>query len=86
VFANLVVFFDRAGLPEIAATFCGTITNNPAAHLIAGFDAATDHLRNVLDTDTDTFDTCGRTGAAMTISEAAHYAHHHIQLARQHQP
>lgn len=42
---------------------------------------AIDHVRDVL--DADSFDDCVRTGAAMTISEAVHYAHH-IQLARLH--
>jgi hypothetical protein len=70
------------GAAEIAATFCGSTTNNSVANLYVGFAAAVDHLRNML--DTDTFDTCARTGAEMTTTEAVHYAHH-LQLARQHQ-
>ncbi len=84
VFVHLAMFFDRVGRPEIAATLCGTATHSPAANLILGFDAAVDQLRNTL--DTDTFDNCVGTGAAMTTTEAVHYARHHIQLTRQHQP
>jgi len=84
VFARLITFFDRIGQPEIAATLYGTTTNNTTANPVPGFDAAVDHARSML--DTDTFDTCVRTGAAMTITEAVHYAHHHIQLTRQPQP
>lgn len=83
-FAGLTGFFDRTGRPEIAATFYGTTTISPLANQNAALAAITDHLRNVL--DADTFDDCARTGAAMTTTEAVHYAHHHIQLARQHQP
>ena len=77
-FAQLVMFFDRTGRPEVAATLCGTAVN-PRTYL-PQFDGAVDHVRSVL--DTDTFDNCVRTGAAMTVTEAVHYAHHHIDLAR----
>lgn len=81
VFVSLTVLFDRARRPEIAATFYGTATHNPAASQYLGFTAAVEHLRKVL--DTETFDTCARTGAAMTLTEAVHYAHHHIDDTRQ---
>jgi predicted ATPase/class 3 adenylate cyclase len=76
VFPYLTTLFDRAGRPEIAATFYGITTDNPAATLADGFAATVDHLRNTL--DADTFDTCARTGATMTVTEAVRYAHHHI--------
>mgnify|MGYP003381864944 CR=1 FL=1 len=60
-----------------------TTTYHPAAQS-AGFAAGVDRARSML--DTDTFDHCVRTGAAMTITEAVHYAHHHIQGARLQQP
>lgn len=81
MFANLTVFFDQTRRPEIAATFYGTTTNYPAANLYLGFAAAVEHVRDIL--DTDTFDTCARTGATMTTAEAVHYAHHHIDDTRQ---
>jgi hypothetical protein len=80
--ARLVVFFDGAGRPEIAATLSGaTATKDPVADLVLGFAAAVGHLRETL--GADTFDTCVRAGAAMTIAEAVHYAHHHIDDTRQ---
>jgi predicted ATPase len=93
VFANLVVFFDRTGRPEIAATFCGTATLNRATNLSLDFDEVSnmwdgwaeytvvvDRVRGGL--DAETFDKCVRTGAAMTVTEAVHYARHHIDNAR----
>ncbi len=85
VFARLVTFFDQIGRAEVAATLYGTTTHNPNTNLIPGFDEAVDRARRMLDTP-DTFDECVRTGAAMTVTEAVHYAHHQIQLARQRQP
>jgi predicted ATPase len=82
VFASLVVFFDRTQQPQIAATLHGVTTLHPGYNRYPNNAAAVDHLRDVL--DADTFDTCARTGAAMTLTEAVHYAHHHLQLARQH--
>lgn len=84
VLANLTVFFDRTGQPEIAATFYGASTHNPVANQTNGFAAAIDHLRHTL--GPGTFDTCARTGATMTPTEAVHYAHQHIQTTRQYQP
>jgi tetratricopeptide (TPR) repeat protein len=84
LFANLMVFFDRNGRPDIAATLHGCTGSHPVAIQAPGFDAAVDHVRNVL--DTDTFEHCVRAGAAMTVTEAVRYAHQHIQLTRQHQP
>jgi hypothetical protein len=84
LFANLMVFFDRNGRPDIAATLHGSTGSHPVAIQAPGFDAAVDHVRNVL--DTDTFEHCVRAGAAMTVTEAVHYAQQHIQLTRQHQP
>lgn len=77
-FARLVMFFDRTGRPDVAATLYGTAVN-PRTYL-PQFDGAVDHVRSVL--GTATFDACVRAGAAMTVTQAVHYAHHHIQLAR----
>jgi predicted ATPase/class 3 adenylate cyclase len=82
VLAGLMELFDRTGQPEIAATMYGTTTDDPVASQYPGAAATADHLRTTL--GTDTFDTCVGTGAAMTLTEAVHYAHHHIQLTRQH--
>ncbi len=79
-FGQMVVLFDRTGRPEIAATLYGAATNNPLADLNVGLAEAVDHVRSVL--NADTFDTCVRAGAAMTITEAVHYARHHIDNAR----
>ncbi len=45
----------------------GTTTHNPANSQFVVFAAAVDHARNIL--DTDTFDICAGTGAAMTLTE-----------------
>ena len=45
-----------------------------------GLTPAVGLLREVL--DTETFDECVRTGAAMNPAEAVHYANQHIQLTR----
>ena len=79
-FAHLAMFFDRINRPQIAATLCGTTTRHPSKNLIIGFVAAVDHVRNTL--DTDTFDRCVATGAAMDTTEAVRYAHAHIDAIR----
>ena len=79
-FAYLMVFFDRIEQPEVAATLSGTFVDKPGSLAYAAVVAHVDHVRNML--DTDTFDSCVRTGAAMTSTEAVHYAHHHIDNAR----
>jgi tetratricopeptide (TPR) repeat protein len=76
MFAHLMAFFDRAGRSEIAATFYGITTTNS----FSGFATAVDHLRNIL--DTDTFDTCARSGAAMTTTESVYYARQRIDETR----
>jgi tetratricopeptide (TPR) repeat protein len=82
-FARLAVFFDRTNQPEIAATIYGTTTHHPYTDQIDDLAAALDHLHQTL--DAKTFDRCVRTGAAMNLTEAVHYAHHHINTTRQHQ-
>jgi hypothetical protein len=82
-YASLAVFFDRTNQPEIAATIYGT-TRYPNANLVIGLAVAVDHLRCTF--DTEIFDDCVHAGAAMTLTEAAHYAHHHINTTRQRQP
>jgi hypothetical protein len=83
-FARLAVFFDRIDQPEIAATIYGVTTRHPYTDQVAGFAVALDHLHHTL--DAETFDDCVRTGAAMNLTEAVHYAHHRINTTRQHQP
>ncbi len=80
---DLVVFFDQIGRSEAAVTLYGTTVHMPPVNR-DDLDAAVDHLRSAV--HPETFDNCVRTGAAMTLTEAVHYAQHHIQLARQHQP
>jgi hypothetical protein len=82
-FATLAVFFDRTKQPEIAATIYGTTTHHTETNQALGLAPALDHLRHTL--DAETFDDCVRTGAAMNITEAVHYANHHINTTRQHQ-
>ncbi len=83
---SLAVFFDRIKQPEIAATIYGATIEYPYFHtnMIVGFAAALDHLSHVL--DAETFDRCVRIGEAMSLTEAVHYAHHHINTTRQRQP
>ena len=80
--ASLAVLFERTRHPEIAATIAGATTQYPIADFILGFATAVERLRDAL--DPDTFDDCARYGAAMDLTEAAHYAHTHInQVKRQ---
>jgi hypothetical protein len=79
-FSYLMVFFDRIEQPEVVATLYGTFINKADNPLYAALVAPVDHVRNML--DTDTFDTCVRTGAVMTLAEAVHYANHHLDNAR----
>jgi tetratricopeptide (TPR) repeat protein len=79
-FAYLMVFFDRIEQPEVAATLSGTFVDKPGSLAYASFVTHVDHVRKLL--DTDTFDSCVRAGAAMTSTEAVHYAHHQIDNAR----
>jgi hypothetical protein len=79
-FAHLMVFFDRVEQPEVVATLFGTFVNKPGSLAYTAVVAQRDDVRNRL--DTDTFDTCVRAGAAMTLTETVDYARHHIQLAR----
>lgn len=80
MFAHLAVFFDRIGRPETAATAFDITTGDLLASEWIGLAAAVEHLRKVL--DTETFDECVRTGAAMNPTEAVNFANQHIQLAR----
>ena len=79
-FARLAMLFDRINSPERAATVYGITTYDPSTIMIVGFAAAMDHVRNTL--NTDTFDRCTATGAAMDIAEAVHYARTQIETAR----
>ena len=79
-FGSLAVFYDRINRPEIAATLYGTTTHHPATNVIIGFAAAIDHVRTIL--DTETFDRCVATGAAMDTAEAVRYARTRIEAAR----
>ena len=69
------------GRPETAATAYGITTDDrmPGGGWV-GLTPAVGLLREVL--DTETFDECVRTGAAMNPAEAVHYANQHIQLTR----
>ena len=82
-FAKLAVFFDRTNQPEVAATIYGATRNHPTVDQVVGFTAAIDHLHPKL--DAQTLDDCVRTGAAMNLTEAVHYAQHHINTIRPHQ-
>ena len=79
-FAYLAVFFDRINRPHIAATLYGTTTHYPSTNMMTAFVAAVDHVRNTL--DTDTFDHCAATGAAMDTTEVVRYARAHIEAVR----
>ncbi len=82
-FAYLAVFYDRINQPEIAATLYGTTTHHPATNVNVAFTPAIDHARNTL--DTDTFDHCVATGAAMDTAEAVRYARTQIEAVRSEQ-
>ena len=71
----------RIGRPETVATVYGITTDDPMpGGGWVGLTPAVEHLREGL--DTETFDQCVRTGAAMNPTEAVHYVNQHIQLAR----
>ena len=80
---TLAQTFSRIDRREAAATICGALKNYPVVQPV-NVDAVVEHLRTVL--DADTFADCFRIGAAMNLAEAVQYAHHHIELTRQHQP
>jgi hypothetical protein len=73
--------FVQIEMPEIAATIYGATINDPFASKIAGATIVGALLREAL--DADTFDDRVRIGSAMTLTEAVHYAQHHINAARQ---
>jgi predicted ATPase len=78
----LAIALDELGQPGPAATLYGTTTRtslptrNDVEEMIA-------HLKAIL--SPDSFQQCVNAGAPMNASEAVHYAHHHIELARQQQ-
>ena len=78
--ASLAVLFERVGQPEPSATIHGTTTRYPIDDFILGLASAIDNVRATL--DPTAFDACVRAGAAMNLTEAVHYAHHHIGAAR----
>jgi tetratricopeptide (TPR) repeat protein len=80
VLAELAVFFDRDGQPEIAATIYGTSSQYPNANWVIGLPAAVEHLGAVL--SDSAFDQCVAAGAAMDVGDAVTYARHEIGVAR----
>ncbi len=81
-FANLATYFDRINRPEIVATLYGMTTHIPVTNFFVniGYQAAIDHVRNTL--DTETFDHCVAAGAAMDTADAVRYARTHIEAIR----
>jgi hypothetical protein len=78
--ADLAVFFDRFGRPDIAATIYGTTTHHAGTVLVADLPAVVDHLRTVL--GETRFDECVATGAARELADAVQYAREQIRLIR----
>jgi predicted ATPase len=76
---SLVVFIDRDGQAEIAATIYGATTRYPHGNWVIGLPAAVEHLRAVL--GETVFDECVATGATMEIGDAVAYAREQIQEA-----
>jgi predicted ATPase/class 3 adenylate cyclase len=76
--ANMVVFFDRFGQAEIAATLLGvTSRHDNVANMAIDLQAATDRARSML--GTAQFDQHVATGAAMDAGAAVRYARHQIR-------
>ena len=80
-FGALAWVFVQIEMPEIAATIYGATINDPFASKVAGAAIVGALLREAL--DQDEFDDLVRIGSAMTLTEAVHYAQHHINAARQ---
>ena len=77
--ATLVVFLDRLGRLEPAATITGFALNPPTA-AIPKFSAAIAHLREVL--GDQTYESLARKGKTMTAAEMVTYAYDQIDQAR----
>jgi hypothetical protein len=76
----LVVYFDRNGRAEIAATLYGTTVRYGIARIVMGFLDTVEHIRAVL--EDAVFEQCFAVGSAMELTEAVGYARDEIQAAR----
>ncbi len=76
--ANLALFFDRHGQPEIAATLYGSTTQHTSTLMVADWPERVGQLRTAL--GESRFDECTAVGAAMELADAVRYARRHIQL------
>ena len=71
-------------MPEIAATMYGATIDDPLTSKIAvGRRNRCRRSASARRSTTDTFDDRVRIGSAMNLTEAVHYAQHHINAARQ---
>ncbi|HET9891645.1 MAG TPA: hypothetical protein VFQ42_14200, partial [Mycobacterium sp.] len=77
--ASLVVFLDRLGRPEPAATIAG-YAFGPFATTLPEFSAAIPHLRHVL--GDQTYESLARKGKTMTTAAIVTYAYDQIDQAR----
>jgi tetratricopeptide (TPR) repeat protein len=80
VLAELVVFFNRTGQTETAATIYGVSDRYPNANWVIGLPVAVADMNAVL--GDAAFDLCVAAGAAMDLGDAVSYARHEIQVAR----
>ncbi len=75
--ANMVVFFDRFGYSEIAATLLGISSHHQAtANMALELSDAEEHLRS--DLGQSHFDRCVTTGTAMDAGQGVRYARRQI--------
>ncbi len=78
--ANLALFVDRVGRPDIAATVYGACSNYGIINTVVGLPDLVDRLCAKL--ADGAFEDCVTAGAAMELSDAVHYARRQIQLTR----
>ena len=78
--AILAVLFDRAQMPQVAATLYGAVAHHASTHTVTELPRSVDHLRTAV--GADAFDAYASTGAAMDLADAVDFARHQIHLAR----
>ena len=79
--ASVPALFERIDSFEVASTLYGAITCQPGSeHHVPDLPDLAGRLASKL--GSDRFDDCASSGAAMDLSETAHYAREQIQLAR----
>ena len=78
--ASLAVLFDSVGRYEAAATIAGFAFNPITDAWQPKFDAAIDHLREVL--GDETYESISGEGGAMTTAEIVAYAYDQIDQVR----